>query len=260
MYNPIRRNRNIGTVKQGHGKKNKMVIPGPFRPDYKVYWEDLKTPVRIWRKIHGKDLLFLVEEPTRGFAHSSTIDDVEAIFLLMAPEDVRLIDIIVFRQPTRKQKLLEPHWGRLAYFYEDGKAQGAAIIIEAIILNDKIAWGKSIRPQDEKELERLKQDGHNVSFDGGRFTVETNFEACRNTQLYRTLPHEIGHMVDFFESMEKDESMNKTKHDKEAFAHGYADDFAKKAKMAGQIPFPRVFKIDTYERTGLNEEWFKNSP
>jgi len=30
MKNPIRRNRNIGTAKQGFGQNNKLKIPSPF--------------------------------------------------------------------------------------------------------------------------------------------------------------------------------------------------------------------------------------
>ncbi len=36
-WNPSRRNKNIDTIKSGHGKNNKFVIPYPS----KIFWENL---------------------------------------------------------------------------------------------------------------------------------------------------------------------------------------------------------------------------
>jgi hypothetical protein len=40
MHNPTRRNRNIGTKKQGHGQNNKLTISSPYG-DLKSFYEKL---------------------------------------------------------------------------------------------------------------------------------------------------------------------------------------------------------------------------
>jgi hypothetical protein len=49
---PTRRNRNIGTSKQGHGQDNRMVIPSRW-PDDRVYFEVLRNPVPVVRRAGG---------------------------------------------------------------------------------------------------------------------------------------------------------------------------------------------------------------
>ncbi|MGD2181175.1 hypothetical protein [Lusitaniella coriacea] len=94
-------------------------------------------------------------------------------------------------------------------------------------------------------------------------------EAVRCTQLYRTLPHEVGHYVDYLQSVELpagedfDEWLrldklydSKPTKDKEDFAHRYATKFMERQVQLGNLPFDRIFNIKQLGEDGLNSEWF----
>jgi predicted SprT family Zn-dependent metalloprotease len=124
--------------------------------------------------------------------------------------------------------------------------------LEAVELNKKITWNKSQSPDDQKEFERLKKDGH-VFLDHKRnFTSLLNIENVRNTQLYRTLLHEFGHYVHYLEVVERagnddddfeewetrDDSYHKIQKDvKEKYAHKYADELFDKLLEKKIVPF-----------------------
>lgn len=48
-WNPTKRNRNIGTKKQGHGRDNRLVIPQAW-PEDRIFWEVLRSPVLVTRQ------------------------------------------------------------------------------------------------------------------------------------------------------------------------------------------------------------------
>src|SRR5688572_8501323 len=106
IQNPTRRNRNIGTAKQGHGLNNRMVVPQRWDAPF---YTTLRGAIAVAR---GK-WTFLVEPARTPFVHACTIDDVAHVLAMAPPKDVAAIDLIVLRQPTRKQRMLEPVWGRL---------------------------------------------------------------------------------------------------------------------------------------------------
>ncbi|UII21513.1 hypothetical protein [Fulvivirga ligni] len=87
------------------------------------------------------------------------------------------------------------------------------------------------------------------------YEAEYNIENVRNTQLYRTLPHEFGHYKHFlkevedpgsddepFEEWEKryDSYFSIPSATKEQFAHQYADKLRKKLEESRVIPFERI--------------------
>jgi len=49
-WNPVRRSRNIGTARQGHGENNRMVIPESWHRSQR-FWENLGTCVEVRREI-----------------------------------------------------------------------------------------------------------------------------------------------------------------------------------------------------------------
>ena len=52
-----------------------------------------------------------------------------------------------------------------------------------------------------RELDRLRADGHSVRLDRRHWLIEPNAAALRHTQLFRTLLHEIGHHVDYRQTL-----------------------------------------------------------
>lgn len=195
MYNPSRRNRNIGTKKQGHGQANKLTIP--HSADLKAFYERLVKYTKQVVTINGNEFLFVVEQTRPDSQHACSIEDITRIMAHIPPADCENLKFIILRQPKRKETILSPVWGRLMYSYEFENNYGPAIILEAADYRKKLKWSRSAGVDSQKEIERLKEDGHQFVHDGRWLTAELIQEHVRNTQLYRTLPHEIGHYVHY---------------------------------------------------------------
>ncbi len=87
----------------------------------------------------------------------------------------------------------------------------------------------------------------------------------RNTQLYRTLPHEIGHYVDYLEKVKEssrnepdrrsaleDQYHSRPSKEKEASAHRYADNFRKQKTEEGFLPFDRILDQGNIKQMGMS--------
>lgn len=251
VWNPTRRNRNIGTSKAGHGENNKMVIPDRFM-DYKIFWERIDDYKVHTREISGRIVKFLVESNKRNHLHCCSVGDVAFLLSVLPPEDWEGVNLFIFRQPKRKEEILSSVWGRLGYNVEIGSFKGSAIILESIDLSKPLIWSKSLTPETTVELERLEHDGHKVIQENRAFIIENTHESVRATQLYRTLLHEIGHWVQWntlvlrpskegLDSEELEEVyFQMTSNEKEVFAHRYADNMRKKLIENKVIPFTRI--------------------
>jgi hypothetical protein len=255
VFNPARRNRNIGTARQGHGQDNRLVIPTP---------RGLISPIervgahanQRWRVGNG-EIRFVVEELRDNWMHPCTIADVIRLLEHVSASDWAGIKTILFRQPTRKQSILNPAWGRLLYFGEISTARGQIvargpmILLEAVEHNQRLAWPVGLSPDARVELSRLEADGHEIERVGGRYNIHMTPGAARNTALYRTLPHEIGHWFDWLEKVEtpaargedfgalRDRFFARSREEREAFAHRYADRVRRELIDTGAIPFER---------------------
>lgn len=197
MRDARRRNRNIGTAKQGHGDDNKMVIPRFWDSHDRVFYAQFKEPI-----LRGKaGLTFIVEPPLEGFFYPCTPYEVMRVLSSLPQRHTAHIKLVVLRQPTRKQYKIRPVWGRLAYYLDLGKHCGPAVVLDAQPLRPLI-WGKDVRPREAEELERLERDGHEIVRGKREISVVPNKESARRTVLFRTLPHEIGHYVHYLESVE----------------------------------------------------------
>lgn len=252
-FNPTRRNRNIGTERQGHGQNNQLVMPNPGR---------LISPIeRIGEHIAGQwrvgsqEVRFIVEKLRQGWLHPCTIGDVIRVLGRIPEADWAGIRTIVFRQPTRKQSVLNPVWGRLFYFGEISTsrgrviADGPMILLDAVARDHRFTWPARLAIDDRQELARLEADGHDVARAGNRYRIGTTPEAARNTQLYRTIPHEVGHWFDWLEKVEapaargeafsvlQDRYFARPRDEREAFAQRYADRMRAALVAKGAIPF-----------------------
>lgn len=184
-YNPIRRNRNIGSPQAGRGHNNRLVIPASWR-DKRLFYEKLVEPVKVCIKIASATLNIFVEPTLSGFVHACTIDDIIHVLQLIPISHFEGIKSIILRQPKRKEKLLSPVWGRLVYWSYTDDYSGAAIYLEAQEVNCLLKWSKSLTPEYAKELKRLEHDGHIITSDRRCYTIKHTIKAIQNTQLYRT--------------------------------------------------------------------------
>jgi len=267
-FNATRRNRNIGTDKQGHGQNNRMRVADPWSASG-PFWAQLGRYRLIRRMCGGRELAFFVENTREDCVHACTVADIVRILKQIPDQDYTTLAAIVLRQPKRKEEILHPVWGRLGYWSnvgrpQDGAASGPVVILEALA-PFRVWWRKkSVDPAEAAELERLTADGHVMIPERSRIRFESTLEATRATQLYRTLPHEIGHLLDFATRVpEPDEAKGisvdrycelaerywqRPAKEKEAFAHRYADEFRTRLNASCCIPFPR---IETWDSDGL---------
>ncbi|WP_179044366.1 hypothetical protein [Sphingobium lactosutens] len=256
-YNPTRRNRNIGTPKQGHGTNNRMVVPklSGFQRDCTV---QIGAHIKLEREVNGRKTTFIVEEPHGGCAHACTVEDLEFLLSHIPVADWAGLDTFVLRQPTRKSRMLNPVWGRL-YYHADlaflgsrARWSGPAVFLEACKVDDIIKWSTSLDRETTDELDRLRADGHRVDRTARTHIISTDINSVRATQLYRTLLHEIGHWFDWLEKVESpavrgedygeliDAYFARPKNEREAFAHRYADHWREILHDSGVIPFGRI--------------------
>jgi hypothetical protein len=254
-WDATRRNRNQGTAKRGHGQDNRMVVPCAWRSG-KPFYEQLRSPVIVTRGIPAT-LKFYVEPPRADCRHACSLDDVVHVLRRLPSKHVRSIAAIVLRQPTRKQAILRPVWGRMIYSSSLGRGAGPAIFLEAQLVDLRWIFPRSARPDDELELERLRGDGHRLTGVRRGWQIDSPPFAIRATQLYRTLLHEIGHHIDRLDTSESDDRFFARPHqEREAAAHRYADHWADRFRDGGIFPFAPTLKPDVLRREGIAPEWF----
>jgi predicted SprT family Zn-dependent metalloprotease len=189
---------------------------------------------------------------------------------LIPKEHFQDIKLIVLRQPKRKERILSSVWGRLVYWANIGKFSGLAIYLEAQKANFTSHWSNSSTPDQAREDERLREDGHIIVADKRRHRLNSSLDSVRHTQLYRTLPHEVGHYVQYLQKVEEPsrDDLNKwmqlnaryhqiPSQEKEAFAHRYADEFRQRMFQESRLPFDRVLDENRLKQQGLSPEWFR---
>jgi hypothetical protein len=257
-FNPQRRNRNIGTSASGHGQINRLTIPRPGHAD-RTWWEALKSNHSAKREVAGRRVTFIVEKPNPKFVYACTIGDVCRLLSLLPSSDWEGLETFVFRQPTSKQAQLKPSWGRIDYLaelFEPGQPPHPArpiIFLDAVHVEQPMKWSKHLDPDDQQELQELTADGHTIQHSSKLVLISHSASSVRNTQLYRTLPHEIGHWKDYVAQVEGpsadgnsdysellDRYWARPEKEREAFAHRYANSIRKRLTAGGAIPFERI--------------------
>jgi len=222
MRNPTRRSRNIGTAKQGHGQNNEFSLPVVTRPALRFYWENVRDYKSEIRVVGENRLTFIVETPRPAVAHACTVDEIVHVLSLFPAEDLRGLELVVLRQPKRKEELLNPVWGRYIRFVEIGNLSGTAIVLEALDSRKLIRWPNPLGRGDLGRLEKLRSQGHTVRETPRFYEIYSTLDAVKQTQLWETLPHEVGHHV---HALTDPDFANRTKREKEDFAERYEREF-----------------------------------
>lgn len=246
-WNPARRSRNIGTSAQGQGADNEMVVP-----DRDSILRRLEDPQFVEVEVAGGMRSVVVERTRPDTVHACTVEDVVHMLELVNPAHLAGLDLVVLRQPTRKQANLEPVWGSLRYYLQVGRHTGGAFILDAVPATSTIRFERKMTPDQHAELERLRASG--AKFTETRRSIDLTYEpaVAREVQLYRTVLHEIGHWVDYLDKVEVpaarpgaewdelwDRYWQRPTREREAFAHRYADETGAALRSTGAIPFER---------------------
>jgi hypothetical protein len=221
----------------------------------KVFYERLGEYEKVTKIINGHEFIFVIEKAREDCRHACSVGDIEKIIKHIPIQDYGDLKLIILRQPKRKEETLSSVWGRLIYSYEFENDYLPAIIIEAINYTKKLKWSLKLSIDLQKEFDRLKSDGHNFHKDARYFVADYDLENVRNTQLYRTLPHEFGHYVHYLNVVVRPAAEDEPYEDweqrndfyfalpsveKEKFAHSYADQFKKQLTESGIIPFDKI--------------------
>jgi hypothetical protein len=252
-WNPIRRHRNIGTPAQGHGEDNRLTIPESWY-DRSVFYERLGACATFTQRVNGHYLRFFVEPTRTGWFHPCSVEDAMGLLSHVPAQDLAILDFIVMRQPTRKQRILRPVWGRAVFQFELAPHVGTAIVLEAQHLEPTV-WRNSLAPGDQRELDRLQADGHQVRKTRRTIEIRPTPAALRNTVLYRTLLHELGHHVDY-RRFSAQEWGSRPSAQKEDYAHRYASEHCARLRQAGAVPFDPQSDAEQRQAHGLRDEWF----
>ena len=265
-WNPSRRNKKIGTSDQGFKARNDFGIP-TSRQDDRLYWQKLRDPVTIPYTIGDHEFAILIEPTDRDHKYYVSVSDLIEVIKCIPEAHRRDIKVFAFRQPKRKEAIFSHAWGRLGYQVYFGKYSGPTVFLEAQPIDLAYKIKNNIDADFTQELEKLKQEGHQIELTKRHFQIRCPPEAIRNTQLYRTLIHEIGHQVDYFEKVTRpDEEENadedlqeryfsRPAKEKEHFAERYAAEMVLQLRSKNIIPFDPL-PISAEHHSDINPEWF----
>lgn len=199
-WKPERRNRKLGTPDWAWRDKpdaqEGFAVPWPT-------WEH-RTPEERWtpdeieqHQVHGRTVMVVAEKPRAGSAHVCTPADVCGIMGCLPAADVAGIGLVVLRQPTRKEDILRPAWGRMHWCVEFRGYNGPAVVLDAVDFSrPRLRWPRSLSPDQAQELQRMRQLGFTVAETRRGYDILLTPEQVRRWLLTRTLPHEVGHWVD----------------------------------------------------------------
>jgi hypothetical protein len=277
VFNPGKKNRRFGTKWRGYGQDNRMVIPESWHGDWRRYYERLTDYRAFALPVAGQELRFLVERPHPRCYYAVTPEDVAHLLGAVPRERWEELELFVFRQPTKKQRLLSGCWGRISYFSEIDRHSGLAIYLEALPARWTWTASKSQDPEGARELARLEELGVQVQLERRAIRLTSSPAADRQIQLYHTIPHELGHLEDhrlharyFLEDDEDaraeadrriDEGTPHYDHkpaaEKEAYAHRFSDELRRQLRSEGAIPFPRRFNEAHMGIVGVEARWFE---
>jgi len=218
-----------------------------------VYQERVKPTLVETVEIGSNSLVILYEEPRPGFTYGCSLGDVIHLLSQLPADDFDLIDLIIFRQPTRKQAQQNPVWGRLQYCAAVGNHLGPAVYLEAQRIGAPLRWNRKLSLESQAELARLRADGHAITENKREFVITPSEHSIRNKLLYRTVLHEIGHWVQYEREalnettrlsedpdMTYDLYFSKPVAEREQFAHRYATETATLLRSKGVLPFDPI--------------------
>ncbi|MGL5633443.1 MAG: hypothetical protein ACRDD3_13890 [Azovibrio sp.] len=258
-WNPVRRNRKIGTAAQGHGADNRMEIPeNRYKAHHVPFYQNLGQYHTIEYRLGSRILPLIIQPPQAGWFYPCTPEDIITLLARCPPADLGCLDFLILRQPTHKQHILSTVWGRTIFNLEHPKYKGTAIILEAQNL-EPLKWPFSLGTYDQQERERLLKEGHREHRTRKHIEFHTTPASLRHTQLYRTLLHELGHLVDYC-SKGHDQYWSRPEREREEYAERYAGQMITRFQQAGHIPFNPLFDPEQLKRDGLQPGWFFAAP
>src|SRR3954451_10164299 len=198
---PTRRNRKRGTPDFAWRDR------GEGMPSFEIPWPEWEqrspgerwTPQRVEEHtVHGRTLRIVVERPLSGWVHACVPEDVVEVLGRLPAPDTEGLGLVVLLQPKRKEDMLRPVWGRIHWTSRFRGYAGPAVTLAALDLRRPVLrWSRSLWPEGQDELDRLRTAGFVITEGRREYGIRLEPVALRRWQRERTLPHEVGHWVDF---------------------------------------------------------------
>jgi hypothetical protein len=200
-WRPERRNRKLGTADWSWRDKEGA------RPNFDVPWPDWehRVPEERWsaeaierHQVHGGTILVATERPNDGSIHVCSPSEVCAVLHCLPEVDVAGVGLVVLRQPTRKEEVLRLAWGRMHYCADFLGYSGPAITLDAVdFRRPRRRISRSLSLEEAEALERLRRHRFAVTETRRSYDVLLTPKHVRRWLLARTIPHEVGHWVDY---------------------------------------------------------------
>jgi hypothetical protein len=198
---PTRRNRKLGTPDFAWRDR------GEGMPPFEIPWPrwEQRSPGERWtpqrveeHTVHGRTLQIVVERPLSGWVHACAPEDVVEVLGRLPAPDTEGLGLVVLLQPRRKEDALRPVWGRLHWTTRFRGYAGPAVTLSAYDLRRPVLrWSRSLWPEGQDELDRLRAVGFAITEGRREYGIHLEPATVRRWHRERTLPHEVGHWIDF---------------------------------------------------------------
>jgi hypothetical protein len=168
-------------------------------------WEQ-RAPAQRWaptavevHDVHGRAITVVTDGLRGGFQHVCSPRAVCEVLAQLPRSDVNGLGLVVLRQAARKEEIFRLAWGRIRWCVDFRGYSGPAVMVDAIDFTHPRFWlGRSLPPEWQREVERLRDFGFAVQLTRRGYVLEVaEPEPVRRWLLARTVPHEVGHWVDF---------------------------------------------------------------
>ena len=162
IWRPEQRSRRIGLAALGPAWSKRAVLLGTA--------ERLGPHQVVNSRLHGRPLTLLVEPARLGASYGCGPRDAVHLLGLLPKPDLDGLDLVVFRQPSRRVEIPDPPFGRCLFRADFGRHKGSAILLEAADLAAQRGGSKGPRATER---------------------------SLRDSLLYHALPREVGRWVDW---------------------------------------------------------------
>jgi hypothetical protein len=198
MFNPIRRNKNIGKTQGGRVKS------GQAHEKWSKFFGQ-----EIWEQLSdsSESLHLFTENPSRGFYHPCGIDEYVQLLSRLPPELTRYLKAIILRRTTKPDAISGVQASR----------RFRCILINSFPSSRIMDWGGN-KPA-ERVVRHYDPWCRTWSSIEGHWYLEWSEEEVRRYYLYHLFLHELGHVNQpWFHAVKR----------REDFAEGFALEWARK--------------------------------
>jgi len=167
-------------------------------------WEERSSssrwdPVTVTEiDVHGKSVTVVTDRLRKGYSFACSVEDIQLVLNALPKKDVDGIGLVALHQQSSKENTFRSFWGCINWITDFRGYSGPTIALSAFEhAKPQLTWGRKLSPQEQAELERLRTIGFKVEESRKAYKIYLDLKTVRRYQLLYTLPHEVGHWVDY---------------------------------------------------------------